>query len=261
MDSLHIIPDGNFEVRYSAGRQNSSPVLFDNNSQTMKLGSNCLLIQMNEKNILVDTGTGLFNPDKNKYKMDYPRLLLSGLKGINIAPSDIDIVVLTHFHFDHCGGCMNENEEPVFSNAIHYIQASEVENAMENPEFYKYWTVFENVLEKNNLLRTIEGNFAIENSIELILSPGHTTGFQYIEFQLNDQNYIFPGDIIPTLWHLNNDNIVYLDHAPEALGVAKNKIIENCIKNDAFMIFQHSTKPLIGKLTRKENRYGFQRIK
>ena len=65
MDNLYIISDGKLEANY--GRQFLSPSSFPS---TVKLGINALLIQKNNKNILIDSGTGLFNPDKNKYKIE-----------------------------------------------------------------------------------------------------------------------------------------------------------------------------------------------
>lgn len=255
MDKLHIISDGKLEIRYNYGRQHLSPVPF-----LIKLGVNSLLLQKNNKNILVDTGTGLFNPDESKYSIDYPREFLNNLKYFGIKPSDIDIVILTHFHFDHCGGCIDENREPVFSNAVHYLQSREIEFAEKDPELSKYWSIFKNILGKNNLLKIIDGNFTVGNSINLIISPGHTIGLQYVKFSVNDQNYVFPGDIIPTLWHLNNSNEVDLDYDPVSLNIEKNRILEECIKDDAVIIFQHSLKPTMGKLVDKGTRIGFQRI-
>ena len=85
MDRLDIISDGNLVVGYDT-------------SSTVKLGINCLLIQKNDKNILVDTGTGFFNPDETKYEIEYPRQMLTELNTINLKPTDIDIVILTHYN-------------------------------------------------------------------------------------------------------------------------------------------------------------------
>ena len=254
MDSFHIISDGILEVNY--GGQKLSPSSFPS---IVKLGINCLLIQKNNKNILIDSGTGLFNPDENKYKIDYPRKLISEMKIIGLNPADIDIVILTHFHFDHCGGCMSDNYKPVFRNATHYIQQEEIEYSNKNSEFSKYALPFFDTLDKCGLLEVINGNTSVGNLISLVKAPGHTTGFQYVKFMLNEQNYVFPGDIIPTLWHINNENIVGIDLNPETLNTAKKEIIEDCIVNDAIMIFQHSLKPTMGKLVKKGKRIGFKK--
>jgi glyoxylase-like metal-dependent hydrolase (beta-lactamase superfamily II) len=255
MDSFHIISDGKLEVNY--GRQNLSPSSF---LSSTKLGVSCLLIKKNNKYTLVDTGPGIFNPDENKYQMEYPRQLLAELNNLNLKPSEINTVILTHFHFDHCGGCIGKDGEPVFNNANHYLQEKEVEYSKNNPEFSKYALPFFNSLNKLDLLKVVDGDISIEDLIDLISSPGHTAGFQYVKFEINDQNYIFPGDIIPTLWHINNNNVIGIDHDLEALNNAKKKIIEDCISEDAIMIFQHSLKPTMGKLISKGTRIGFQKI-
>ena len=254
MDSFHVISDGKLEVNY--GRQKLSPSSF---SSSTKLGVKCLLIKKNNKYILVDTGPGIFNPDDNKYQMEYPRLLLKELSNLSIQPSEIATVILTHFHFDHCGGCISTDGEPIFANAIHYIQKKEVKYSKNNPEFSKYALPFFDTLNKHDILKVVNGDISIENSIELISSPGHTAGFQYVKFAIDDQNYVFPGDIIPTLWHLNNDNVVGVDLNPKVLSNAKKNIIKDCIADDAIMIFQHSLRPTMGELIKKEKRIGFKK--
>ena len=70
------------------------------------LGLNCLLLQVNGNNVLVDTGIGSKDIDNDKEALGLvPSRLLKGLKTVGLGPKDIHAVVLSHLHFDHSGGC------------------------------------------------------------------------------------------------------------------------------------------------------------
>ena len=83
------VPKTEWEERVNTDRKNR-----------ITLGLNCLLLQKAGRNILIDTGIG----SKETYGL-VPSRLVKGLKNVGITPKDIDMVILTHLHFDHCGGC------------------------------------------------------------------------------------------------------------------------------------------------------------
>ena len=89
------VPKVNWETKVSTDRKNR-----------ITLGLNCLLVQLGEKNILVDCGTGSKELDNEKETYGLvPSRLVKGLRSLGISPKEIDAVILTGLHFDHSGGC------------------------------------------------------------------------------------------------------------------------------------------------------------
>src|SRR5207248_448431 len=80
------------------------------------LEQNALIVNTGDKLILFDTGLGslkLFGPTTGR--------LMSSLKSAGIEPKDVDAVVMTHAHIDHCGGCMADDGSRHFPNAEYFI--------------------------------------------------------------------------------------------------------------------------------------------
>ena len=94
-------------------------------------GLNSLLIRTGKKNILVETGIGNKLPEKLVQVFKQPARLLDNLHAIGVAPEDIDIVINTHLHFDHCGwNTIRQGDRivPTFPNAKYYAQRGEWEH-------------------------------------------------------------------------------------------------------------------------------------
>ncbi len=103
------------------------------------LAMRCLLLRGHGRTILVDTGLG----DKTDAKFDRiyavnrTHTLLGSLAALGVSPSDVTDVLLTHLHFDHCGGATRRTEsgalELTFPNATHYVQRTHWEWAHASP--------------------------------------------------------------------------------------------------------------------------------
>lgn len=106
-----------------------------NERNRIRMGLWCLLIRSGGKNILVDTGIGdKPNPRFEEiFEIEHPPSLVLSLARHGLKPGDIDMVVLTHLHFDHCGGNTSQIKgsdgqvkiAPTFPNAKYIAQAAE----------------------------------------------------------------------------------------------------------------------------------------
>ena len=144
------------------------------------------LAQGNGKNILVDTGLDDFvvPPEFTEETGLEPLFMEEALKKQGLTPDDIDIVINTHLHDDHCG------YNTLFSKAKFYIQKKELDFCAEpHPLDYRYEPDF---IEKLDL-QPLNGDLELFPGFELIFTPGHTPGSQTVRIKTEKGWRIIPG--------------------------------------------------------------------
>jgi glyoxylase-like metal-dependent hydrolase (beta-lactamase superfamily II) len=144
------------------------------------------LVQGNGKNILVDTGLEDFvAPPEFSDETGLEALFMEeALAKVGLTPTDIDIVINTHLHDDHCGN------NPLFTEAEFYIQKKELEFcANPHPLDYRYEPDF-----IDNLKTVpVDGDLELDPGLELILTPGHTPGSQTVRIHTKEGWFVIPG--------------------------------------------------------------------
>lgn len=234
----------------------------------IKLGLNCLLIQIESKNVLVDTGIGNKFDEKFKkmFNVNKTNDLISSLrdKGLNI--EDIDIVINTHLHFDHCGGntrsviaspdehrdeaISNRKIVPSFPNAEYIVQKREWEDAINPNERTRVSYLKENLIpiQEAGLLKLIDGGTEILPGIKTIVTGGHTAGHQSVLIESNNKRALYLGDLIPTTAHIKVPYVMGYDLYPLDTIDKKREILEKVLKEHWLLIFEHDPKIKMGYL-------------
>ncbi|KPK63720.1 hypothetical protein AMJ83_05840 [candidate division WOR_3 bacterium SM23_42] len=212
----------------------------------IRLALNCLLIRTADKNVLVDTGIG-DKFDKRLmeiYKTERDTNLLSSLTNLRIQPPDIDIVINTHLHFDHCGGnTLEENGKylPTFPRAKYVIQKKEWYAALNTDE--KTQSSYRRSdfipLEETGQLILVDGEYEIAPGVMVLLTDGHTRGHQSVLVTSNAQRVLYLGDLIPTTYHLKIPYMTSYDQYPVALVACKKEIIKKAVENNWLLVFEH----------------------
>jgi len=172
------------------------------------LSMNCLVIRAGGKRILVETGAGgKMNPKlRDIYGLDGP-FLLEGLRSLDLRPEDIDVVVNTHLHFDHCGGNTRLEEDqvvPTFPNARYFVQEGELDHAMRPNERDRASYFPENFapIAAAGMLSVIEGDHSLTSGVDLVRVPGHTAHMQCVKLTGEGKTAFFFADLVPTTTHL-----------------------------------------------------------
>ena len=227
----------------------------------LELGS--LLIRAHGKNILVDTGIG--NKGDAKFTAIYgverrPSIEVS-LARHNLSVSDIDLVINTHFHFDHAGGNTTRDEKgriaPTFPRAVYFVQKGEWEAAGRPNARTAGSYLLENyeILPKKGHLTLLEGDSEILKGISVVRTPGHTAHHQAVRIDSAGETALFLGDLIPTAAHLPLPYIMGYDLYPLTTLETKQKILEAAFDGRWLLIFQHDPAIRMGYLKKSEDRF------
>ncbi|HDJ26530.1 MAG TPA: N-acyl homoserine lactonase family protein [Candidatus Bathyarchaeota archaeon] len=187
-----------------------------------------MLVVSEGERILIDTGMGPL-PEKHARFHKVIRRPGEGieeqLRALGLRPDDIDVVINTHLHFDHCGN------NALFKNAKFYVQADELRYAYAPDRFMKnaYVRSFFD-LELDYVL--IRGRYRLTEHVVLLPTPGHTPGHQSVLIELPDgRRVVYCGDAATLRECIERRNIPgVLWRADEALrSIDKLRSIRNAI--------------------------------
>ena len=249
---LHKIEAGNFQVdggaifgvvpkrvwhkRYACNEEN-----------LCRLAMRCLLIDTGERLILIDSGTGDKQLDYLKYfdfegVIDFEEELIK----LGYHASDITDVVLTHLHFDHCGGCTKYNVdrsavELTFPNATHWVGESQWKNFLE-PNVREGDSYFpENMLPilEAGKLRLVTENQWICPEVEIRLFNGHTVGQLVSYIHTGMYTYVYVGDVIPIAATVPVSWISAYDTYPIVAMGEKKILLAEAVEKRQILIFEH----------------------
>ncbi len=226
----------------------------DNNLVTLK--SRCLLLQGNEKNILVDPGFGykLSDEDKKQYGIDSDPIDLNLLlSGFELEPSQITDVVLSHLHFLQAGSSTNrfhQTLEPTFPNAYYWVQNEHFEYACNPHErdrgHFKEEDFFP--IRDSNQLQLLEGSVPLFDGIEIMVSYGHTPAQQHLLVKGEDQSLFFCGDMIPTTSHIEVSYQSSLDNRPIDHYPEKDFFLRKAVRENWILFFPNDPQIAAAKV-------------
>lgn len=218
------------------------------------LAVNQLFLRISGKNVLIDAGLG----DKRDFTklglLDYqqPRRLLNELAKIGIQPDDINIVVLTHLHYDHSGGGTTIKRDgmlaPTFTNALYYVQRREVEYAssLEPPDCNGYVVEDYKPLIDSEQLVMLDGEDEIINGLSVGLAPGHSPGHQVVRAEMKQDTFFFAGDLFSVIEHANLEVVTKHDLDAEVLLDERRKWLTKAVDGRWRIVFCHDVRnPLV----------------
>jgi glyoxylase-like metal-dependent hydrolase (beta-lactamase superfamily II) len=222
------------------------------------LSLNCLLIRAAGENILIDTGMGSRFDEKSDeiYEINRSPGLEENLKKVGTPPEKIDSVILTHLHFDHCGGNTKLDSKgnliPSFPNAQYFIQRKEWEDALSPNERTKgsYREDDLLLLEKAGQLHLIDGDFEVTPGVRTVITGGHTRGHQIVIIESEEKRCIFWGDLIPTTGHITVPYIMSYDLFPLDTIAEKKKWEEIAVSEKCLCHFEHDPRVTFAYLSR-----------
>ena len=264
---LHILSDGTYYQDAGAVFGVVPRVMWErvvkpelDDQYRLPIGLNSLLVRSEGKLILVETGVG----DKEGHRRQASPIeqgdLISALAALDVQPGEIDIVINSHLHADHCGWNTRagEGEEPIptFPKARYLIQRGEWEAAT-NPNERTRATYFQEnfrPLEESGQLELVDGELAVTSEITMIATKGHTEDHASIVLMSGGETAIYIGDIVQH--HVQLERTAWVssfDLLPLVSMETKKRIVERAIDDQALIISVHAPFPGLGRMTRSED--------
>jgi glyoxylase-like metal-dependent hydrolase (beta-lactamase superfamily II) len=243
-----VVPKPLWERRIPADTRNRIP-----------LALRCLLVEAPGALVLIDTGVG------NKYDAKFgdiygisnagnPTRLEDGIRDAGFEPSDVDIVLSTHLHFDHAGGNTVLDESgavrPAFPGARHVVQRGELEFAGSRNERIRASYLTENIepVTEAGLWDLVEGEAEVTQGVRVLPSPGHTPFHQSVLIESDGAVACYLADVCPTSAHLPLPWIMGYDLEPLVTLESKRSLWERARAEDWLLIFEHDPRIPWGRL-------------
>ena len=207
----------------------------------------CMLIEDGNKLILIDCGLGNKQDEKffSHYQPHGEDTLTKSLNKLGFTESDITDVLLTHLHFDHCGGAIKREGDkliPAFSNATYWSNEKHWDwaihpNAREKASFLK-----ENILpiQESGQLKFIEdGSTAIHPSVLIKTVSGHTESMLIPHISYKGNTIVYAADLFPSRWHIPIPYVMAYDTRPLLTLEEKLAFLPNAAENNYLLFFEH----------------------
>jgi glyoxylase-like metal-dependent hydrolase (beta-lactamase superfamily II) len=227
----------------------------------VEMGLNCLLIRSGGKNVLVDTGVGTKHSQKARAIFHMRAgLLVPNLARVGLAPADIDLVVLTHLHFDHAGGCTRRDRtgvlEPVFPKATYLVQRRDWQEATQTNERTRPAYLPEDFLplQATQQLELLDGDSELLPGLWARRTGGHTAGHQLVYLESAGERAACLGDVLPMPQHLPVHYMTAFDMYPLETLDAKRRWLSQAEQENWLLVFGHGTDQKAGYLTRQDGR-------
>jgi glyoxylase-like metal-dependent hydrolase (beta-lactamase superfamily II) len=227
-----------------------------NEKNLVPSGLNSVLVRTGDKNILIETGIGNKLSEKMAQIYGQPAGLLDSLHGAGLAPEDIDIVIDSHLHFDHCGwNTVRRNDSVVatFPKAKYYAQEGEWKHAHENQrDGVSYFTENYDPLVESGQMQLLRGNAEIVPGISVEVYPGHTRDLQAIMVQSGGKTACYISDLIPTSNHLDLNWVMAYDLYPVESIESRKRFYAWAIPERWLVMFTHDHEIPWGYLEKDE---------
>lgn len=219
------------------------------------LGLNTTIVRTGKHTVLIETGIGNKQPAKMREIHQNQELLPASLAAAGIRADEIDVVINTHLHFDHCGWNTTLHPDgsvtPTFPNARYFAHKGEVEHGHLQLDRDKVSYLSPNygplIASGQMTLLTTEGirkNPEIVPGISVEEFPGHTAQMIGVHIESRghggaSEHACYIGDLIPTSHHLDPTWVIAYDLDPVRCIAERKRFLKRAIPEDWTVLFTH----------------------
>ena len=206
----------------------------------------CLLVEIEDRKILIDTGIGNKQSEKfyGHYDLNGEDSLMGSLTSNGISADQITDVLLTHLHFDHCGGAIIKQDDallPQFPNAIYHLTESHWNHANNPNDRERASFLPENfmLLKELGLLNFVSEGDIIADCIEIKVFNGHTFGMIAPIIHWGATKLMYMADLIPAAAHIPVNYVMGYDIQPLITMEEKKSLLPWLESEQIWLVFEH----------------------
>ncbi len=271
---IHLVSDG--VVRSDAGgtfglvpRPLYAPYLQPAPDNTVPMTLTCALIRSEGKTILVDTGLGekLSPQAQALWSLERPGGgLLESLARLGVAPEDVDLVINTHLHADHCGGnTLRAGDQIVatFPRATYLVQRIEWAEASHPDPRTRSTYLPENFspLMQQGKLKLLHGDTQVTAHVRCVVTPGHTRAHQAVLLSSGDWRGLWVADMASYAIHMARRAwVTAFDVLPQENIATKARWQAWAVEHDAWLFFEHDPQIAVARLAPEGRRFRLEPI-
>lgn len=221
----------------------------ENNMCTWAMRS--LLIEDGNRLMLIDAGIGDKQSEKffSHYFLHGDDSLHGNLKKLGFHADDVTDVVLTHLHFDHCGGAIIRSDDdtfrPAFKNANYWSNENHWRWALEPNPREKASFLKENIapIQESGRLNFINriGNFTdkVFDNIGVLFVDGHTESQMLPHIQYKGKTIVFMADLLPSVGHIPLPYVMGYDTRPLITLEEKSNFLQKAANENFILFLEH----------------------
>lgn len=208
----------------------------------------CLLVEDGNRLILIDNGIGDKQSEKfyGYYFLNGEYSLKNSLHAAGVDFRDITDVVLTHLHFDHCGGSVKWNSnrdgfEAVFPNAKYWVHPQHWKHALDSNPREKASFLVENIkpIEELGQLTFLGDDLRISDNVTALVANGHTESMICPVIDTGKDTLVFMADMIPSVGHIKPNYVMGYDIRPLETMKERTAFLEQAVANNYKLFFEH----------------------
>lgn len=232
-----------------------------NAKHQMSLALNSCLVRSQGKTILIETGVGEKERPLGQTERSGGRTLLDDLAAVGVAPEDVDVVINTHLHADHCGWNTRKAPDgsfvPTFPRARYLIQRGEWEAATHPNERTRATYLAENMqpLAASGQLELLDGEARVTDEITIVPTHGHTADHASVVLGSGREKAIYIGDMVQHPSQLERAAWVSsFDVYPLEAMETKKAVVARAIAERQLIIAVHYPFPGLGHMTEADGK-------
>lgn len=225
---------------------------------------NCLLVETPGGRVLVETGIGERLDDKTRALRGYSGpAIVPSLEAAGFRPETIDIVAMSHLHFDHAGGLLRSDGERAFPHARIVAQKAEWEIALgDNPRLVASYVQPELSLVRDwGAQGWAVGERELLPGVSVFPTGGHSAGHQAVIVRgtgAGAETLAFLGDLFMRPWGANPRWVTAFDDFPLDSVAVKGELFRRAVEEDWIVALSHEARMPVGTLVPDRDRFRFE---